>query len=111
MPTPDFNFQEGDAFEREVREWLHQVRDPEVGLDIIEMGLVYRIDYLEESKTIMVTMTLTSQGCPMGGMITQEAAEVLQQRYPDKDIHIHLVWEPHWTTEMISEEGKRQLGW
>jgi metal-sulfur cluster biosynthetic enzyme len=44
-------------------------------------------------------------------MITQNASEVLQQYYPDKDIHIHLVWEPRWTAENISEEGRAALGW
>ncbi|HEX5554179.1 MAG TPA: metal-sulfur cluster assembly factor [Chitinophagaceae bacterium] len=95
----------------EVRGLLLQVFDPEVGLDIINMGLVYRIDYSEENNTIMVVMTLTSHGCPMGPMITQNASEVLQQYYPDKDIHIHLVWEPRWTAENISEEGRAALGW
>jgi metal-sulfur cluster biosynthetic enzyme len=96
---------------QEVRDLLLQVRDPEVGLDIINMGLVYRVDFQKESNTILVTMTLTSQGCPMGPMITQNVSEVLQQYYPDKDIHIHLVWEPKWSTEMITEQGKQELGW
>lgn len=95
----------------EVRGLLLQVNDPEVGLDIINMGLVYRIDYLEENNTIMVVMTLTSHGCPMGPMITQNASETLQQHYPEMNIHIHLVWEPRWTAEMISEEGRVELGW
>lgn len=96
---------------QEVMDLLLQVRDPEVGLDIVNMGLVYRVDYQEDTKTIMITMTLTSHGCPMGPMITQNVSEVLQQYYPDKDIHIHLVWEPKWTTEMITEQGKNELGW
>ncbi len=94
-----------------VRELLLQVYDPEVGLDIINMGLVYGIDFMEEENTIRVTMTLTSRGCPMGPMITGNASEVLQQAYPDKDIHIHLVWEPKWTPDKISEEGRATLGW
>jgi metal-sulfur cluster biosynthetic enzyme len=95
----------------EVRSLLLQVYDPEVGLDIINMGLVYDIRYEEETNTIMVVMTLTSHGCPMGPMITSNASEVLQQYYPDKDIHIHLVWEPKWTAEKITAEGRTALGW
>lgn len=95
----------------EARGLLLQVYDPEVGLDIVNMGLVYRIDYDEENNTITIVMTLTSRGCPMGPMITQNAAETLQQRFPEKDIHIHLVWEPAWSADMITEEGRSQLGW
>lgn len=108
----DIDIKDPHAFlKEEVRTLLLQVQDPEVGLDIINMGLVYRIDYTEATNTIMVTMTLTSHGCPMGPMITQQASEILQQYFPDRDIHIHLVWEPKWTTEMITEQGKKALGW
>lgn len=95
----------------EARELLLQVYDPEVGLDIINMGLVYEIKYEEDEGTILIIMSLTSRGCPMGPMITQNASEVLQSHFPDKDIHIQLVWEPAWTTEMITTEGRSQLGW
>lgn len=95
----------------EVRELLLHIYDPEVGLDIINMGLVYEIRYVEEENTIMIIMTLTSRGCPMGPMITENVSEVLQSHYPDKDIHIHLVWEPKWTADKISDEGRAQLGW
>jgi metal-sulfur cluster biosynthetic enzyme len=95
----------------EVKELLYQVYDPEVGLDIINMGLVYGIDYNEEKNMIIIVMTLTSRGCPMGPMITENAAETLQQHFPDKDVHIHLVWDPKWTAEKISEEGRKALGW
>lgn len=90
---------------------LLSVYDPEVGIDIINLGLVYGIDFLEEENTIRITMTLTSRGCPMGPMITQNASEVLQSAFPDKDIHIHLVWEPAWSAEKITDEGRQSLGW
>ncbi len=77
----------------------------------MSMGLVYEIKYEEEENTIWIIMTLTSRGCPMGPMITQNVSEVLQSNFPDKDIHIHLVWEPAWNVDMINEEGKAQLGW
>lgn len=108
----DIDITDPHAFlKQQVRELLGEVYDPEIGLDIINMGLVYQIDYLEEKNTILVVMTLTSHGCPMGPMITENASEVLQQQFPDKDIHIHLVWEPGWTAEKISEEGRTKLGW
>lgn len=109
---PEIDITDPHAFLKdEVRTLLLQVIDPEVGLDIINMGLVYRIDYEEEKDMVIIVMTLTSRGCPMGPMITQNAAEILQQHFPDKDIHIHLVWEPAWSAEKITPEGRSQLGW
>lgn len=111
MPDTNINIKDPYAFlKAEVGELLHQVYDPEVGLDIMTMGLVYDIKYEEDTNTILIIMTLTSRGCPMGPMITQNASEVLQSNFPDKDIHIHLVWEPAWNMDMISDEGKAQLG-
>jgi metal-sulfur cluster biosynthetic enzyme len=111
MADKNINITDPHAFlKAEAGELLHQVYDPEVGLDIMTMGLVYDIKYEEDENTILVIMTLTSRGCPMGPMITQNASEVLQAHFPDKDIHIHLVWEPKWNIDKISEEGKAQLG-
>lgn len=89
---------------------LHNVIDPEVGLDIMTMGLVYDIDFEKEENTILIVMTLTTRGCPFGPMITQNVSDLLQDEYPDKDIHIHMVWEPAWSVDMIKDEGKAQLG-
>ncbi len=99
------------SLKAEVRELLLQVFDPEVGINIVDLGLVYEIRYLEEENTIMVIMTLTSRGCPMGPMITENVTDVLQSRFPEKDIHLHLVWEPAWSSEMISDQGRSDLGW
>ncbi|HLR36831.1 MAG TPA: metal-sulfur cluster assembly factor [Chitinophagaceae bacterium] len=89
---------------------LHNVIDPEIGLDIMTMGLVYNVDFEEDENTILVVMTLTTRGCPFGPMITQNVSDLLQDEYPDKDIHIHMVWEPKWSVDMINDEGKAQLG-
>jgi metal-sulfur cluster biosynthetic enzyme len=108
----DMDIKDPHAFLRqEVRDLLLGVYDPEVGLDIINMGLVYGVEFDEPHNTIRIVMTLTSRGCPMGPMITQNASEVLQQHFPDRDIHIHLVWEPKWTPDQITEEGREKLGW
>lgn len=95
----------------EVGDLLHQVIDPEVGLDIMTMGLVYEIKYEEEDNTIWVIMTLTTKSCPMGPMITDNISQVVQGAFPEKDLHIHLVWEPAWSIDMITEEGMEQLGY
>ncbi len=92
-------------------ELLYGVYDPEVGLDIMTMGLVFEIKYDESENTIVIVMTLTSRGCPMGPMIMQNVTEVLEAEFPGKKVEIQLVWEPPWSIDMISEDGRIALGW
>ncbi|GEO05047.1 hypothetical protein AAE02nite_27110 [Adhaeribacter aerolatus] len=100
--TPEQNFGE------HIYELLKQVIDPEIGLNIVDLGLVYEVA-LAEDKTITVTMTLTSPGCPMGQMITGAVNNVLEKHYPDYNIKVDLVWIPMWDADMISEAGQAQL--
>lgn len=87
---------------------LKTVIDPEIGLNIVDLGLVYKIDETENNVT--VTMTLTTPGCPMHDSITQWAENAVKQFVPEKIVIINLVWEPQWTPNLISEEAKQQLG-
>lgn len=101
----------GSSITDEACDALYQVFDPEVGLDIMTMGLVYNVEYKEKENLISVTMTLTTPSCPVGPMITTNVEEVLKSKFPEIKNSIDLIWEPPWSTDMISEEGKRQLGW
>ncbi len=85
---------------------LHQVMDPEIGLNIVDLGLLYQIDFDEAGKEVFVSMTLTTQFCPMGDSIREGAARVMQQAFPQYKIHIELVFAPPWNAERISEQGK-----
>ncbi len=89
-------------------EALKQVIDPEIGLNIIDLGLVYRIDFPEENK-IEADMTLTTQFCPMGEAITGSANEMLQETFKDYKIELNLVFEPRWGHHLITEEGQIYL--
>lgn len=93
--------------EEQIREALKQVIDPEVGLNIIDMGLVYKIDISE--KAIDVYMTLTTQGCPMGEYILDNTKQAIQAM-PDAppEVHVGLVWDPAWTPEMMNQEALAQ---
>ena len=91
-----------------ILEVLKTVIDPEIGLNIVDLGLVYNID--ETENNITVTMTLTTPGCPMHDSITQWAENAVKQFAPEKDVIINLVWEPHWTPNLMTEEAKQQLG-
>lgn len=89
---------------------LMEVFDPELSINIIDMGLVYDLDFSESGK-IIVTMTLSTPHCPLGDAIESGVKNVLGDRFPDRTIDIDLVWEPFWSYDMISEAGKEQLGW
>lgn len=88
---------------------LYDVFDPEIGLNVVDLGLIYRIDFNEEDKTILVTMTLTTQFCPMGESITADVKQSVSNAFKDYQAGINLVFEPAWSHDMISPEGKEFL--
>ena len=88
---------------------LENVLDPEIGLNIVNLGLVYQIDFEEEGEKIFYTMTLTTQFCPMGESITAAALETLKSVFPEYEIIFELSFDPPWNHEMISEQGREFL--
>lgn len=84
---------------------LYHVMDPEIDLNIIDLGLVYETDFKEDSKEIIVIMTLTTRFCPMGESIVENTTQAVQQVFPENDIKVMLTFEPAWDQSMISEEG------
>jgi len=96
--------------EDQVREALRSVDDPEVGMSIVDLGLVYRIDVTPER--VHVEMTMTTQACPMADLITDNARRAVVALLPDGvRVDIELVWEPFWTPDMMSESAKQTFGW
>ncbi|MGH7906124.1 MAG: metal-sulfur cluster assembly factor [Candidatus Binataceae bacterium] len=89
---------------------LHAVNDPEVGVNIVDLGLIYSTDI--HDNLVRVVMTMTTPACPMHSYLTEEVREAILSRYEDvEEVNVELVWDPPWSSQMISEEGKRQLGW
>jgi metal-sulfur cluster biosynthetic enzyme len=88
---------------------LYDVFDPEIGLNVVDLGLIYRIDFNDEDKIIVVTMTLTTQFCPMGESITADVKQSLSNVFKDYRISINLVFDPAWSPDRISPEGKEYL--
>ena len=88
---------------------LQHVIDPEIGLNIVDLGLVYQIDFNETHNEIFISMTLTTQFCPMGESIRDGASQAMQQAFPQHKIHIDLVFGPPWNADRISEEGQEFL--
>jgi metal-sulfur cluster biosynthetic enzyme len=95
--------------EQEIAQLLKTVVDPEVNVNIYDLGLIYEISLDEENKTIKVVMTLSTRGCPLGDVIIQNVQVVLEANYPGYKIDVELVWEPMWSPEMITEEGKKAI--
>jgi|SRR5690606_13241890 metal-sulfur cluster biosynthetic enzyme len=104
------NRSELSELERRALVHLHEVIDPEIGLNIVDLGLVYSLSINEEAKSIYVEMTLTTQFCPMGDSILKSVEETLNDYYPGYQAEVKLVFEPRWDAGMISEEGQAFLG-
>ena len=88
---------------------LEQVIDPELGIDIVNLGLVYDIDLDEEGKAV-VTMTLTSMGCPLAGTIVDQVRIALSDISEVKETEVNIVWNPPWSKDRLSRYAKIALG-
>ena len=96
--------------EDEVRQALMGVEDPEAGMSVVDLGLVYGISL--EPGRIVVEMTMTSPACPASDYIVDEAAAAIRALAPENtDVEVRLVWEPPWTPERMSTEAQKRFGW
>lgn len=86
---------------------LEVVKDPELRINVVDLGLVYDVHIDEENKKIVVDLTLTSPACPVGPMITAQATSVLRQLPDVEDAEVNLVWNPPWTPDKMSERLKK----
>ncbi|NBF39548.1 MAG: DUF59 domain-containing protein [Spirochaetes bacterium] len=96
------------ASKGEVLEALKKVIDPEIGLNIVDLGLVYNVEVKDDA--IDVEFTLTSPGCPLGDMITNDIKQVVSDETGADTVNTNLVWDPPWSVEFMSEEAKLDLG-
>lgn len=102
-------FSNDNKIEIEVYDSLKNVIDPELGINIVDLGLIYKIKYSAETG-IEITMTLSTQGCPMGDVIMNHMDVVLTEKFPGIKHHMELTWEPQWTSAFVTPEGKKALG-
>ncbi len=89
---------------------LYNVYDPEIGLNVVDLGLIYQIDFDEREKRIDTTMTLTTQFCPMGESITSNVTQSIQNDFPDWEVVVSLTFDPAWDYSKISPDGQEFLG-
>ncbi|MEE2808129.1 MAG: putative Fe-S cluster assembly protein SufT [Verrucomicrobiota bacterium] len=101
-----------DDYKEAVWEQLRTVFDPEIPVNIVDLGLIYDCNVIEENgiKQASVKMTLTAPGCGMGPTIAADAENKIKNINGIDGAKVDLVWDPPWTQDMISEEGKMKLG-
>ena len=97
MPTKE------DVFEA-----LRAVEDPELGMDIVELGLLYDVEI--DGPKVKVIHTLTSMGCPVGPMIQENVDQVVRAMPEVEDVEVELTWDPPWSPEKMSDDAKFILG-
>lgn len=95
--------------EEQVLDALKQVYDPEIPVDIVNLGLVYGVSI--EDGIVRVKMATTSPGCPVGDFLAQEAKRVVRTLDGVDAVGVEFAWAPPWTPEMMSADAKRTLGW
>ena len=93
-----------------VREALRQVDDPEAGMNIVELGLVYGIDVTADA--VLIDLTMTTAACPMAEMITDQARAAVAAIVPaDMRVDVRLVWDPPWTPDKMTGIAREHFGW
>ncbi len=90
-------------------EALKSVDDPEIGLNVVDLGLIYQIDFDEDQKKIYCSHSLTTQFCPMGESISSGIVNALENAFPDYDVEVKVTFVPPWNSEKISDEGREFL--
>ncbi|MGA3171173.1 MAG: putative Fe-S cluster assembly protein SufT [Chthoniobacteraceae bacterium] len=102
----------GPVGEEQVWDVLKTCYDPEIPVNIVDLGLIYdmQIEQAAEGAKVAVKMTLTAPGCGMGPVIAREAQQKIAALTGVADADVQVVWEPPWTPDKISEEGKQKLG-
>ena len=104
-PTADW---QAESRRQQVLGALGNVWDPELGLDVVSLGLVY--DVRVDGDTIEIDMTLTTPGCPVSEQLPAEAEAAVRAAVPDAEVRVQVVWDPPWTPERLSPVALDQLG-
>jgi len=92
-----------------LEECLRQVYDPELGINIVDLGLVYGIN--AQDGHVQVRMTLTTPGCPMHDMITSGVERALKELPEVQSVQVDIIWQPAWSPAQMSDSAKQQLGY
>jgi len=88
---------------------LKFIDDPEIGLNVVDLGLIYQIDFDENAKILFCSHSLTTQFCPMGETINSGIRNALENTFPDFKVETKITFDPPWNSKKISEEGREFL--
>ena len=97
------------SIELEIEQLLFTVMDPEVELNIVDLGLIYSIVY-DGDKDVTIIMTLSTPACPLGDAIVLNVKQTINNKFPEFEVDVQIVFDPPWSSDMISENGKMKLG-
>ena len=100
---------EGSSLEEYVIAAMRSVHDPEISVNIYDLGLIYNID-INDQNEVFVDMTLTAPACPVAGILPGQVEDAIKSVEDVSDAHVELVWDPPWDRERISDEGKLAMG-
>ena len=95
--------------EEQVTAAIRGVTDPELGISVVDLGLIYGIRLGE--RRVDIDMTLTSPGCPMARLIASDVEEAIRQAFPEAEVSVHIVWDPPWSADRLSSDARRALGY
>jgi len=95
--------------EEAVLDALREVYDPEIPVNVVDLGLVYGIEI--DGTNVHVQLTMTAPGCPFHYQLTSDAQERILAETEAEEADVEIVWDPPWTPDLMSDEGKAQLGW
>jgi len=95
--------------ERLITENLKQIYDPEIPMNIVDLGLIYGFDWAGDDVTLK--MTLTAPGCPVAGILAEEVKTAIEKVPHVKSAKVDMIWDPPWSPERMSEFAKRQFGY
>ncbi len=101
---------ETDALRDKVIDVVKTIYDPEIPVNIYDLGLVYRVDILPINN-VQITMTLTAPSCPAAQSLPVEVDQKVRQIEGVNDVHVAVTWDPPWDKSMMSEEAQLELGW
>jgi metal-sulfur cluster biosynthetic enzyme len=108
MALEDHSMTTSTLTKEDVLEALHDVFDPEIPVNVVDLGLIYGVEV--DDGNVDVTMTLTFAGCGMGPYIAQQAEWRIAEMEGVEDVNVEMVFDPPWTPDQITEDGKKLLG-
>lgn len=109
LKEPEFEVNPDDPVDLQVITAIRGIFDPEISVNIYDLGLIYNID-INENSEVSIDMTLTAAACPVAGSLPGQVERVVSSLEPVKSAKVTLVWEPPWSREMMSDEAKLTLG-